>query len=801
MVAPRWRKVLRDLAGHKFRSLLVVLSISVGIFAIIVVLGARGVLLREFEAVFEDSNPPTATIWVMNADDDVVDAVDRVAGVRAAEGRRVTSLRFVIGSAPKEGAPANWSTIQLQAVPDFENQQTGRFKVLQDRSLPPPRGEVLLEQSVLTMHDLSAGDIVTVETREGKHVPLRVAGFAHDINAFPAHFVGYSTGFISMETLALIDEPDRYNMISVLAEDREITRSEAGTLVTAVREDVLDSRGIRVLHFDVPEPGSHFLGDIFRAISLLLLALGALSMLLSGFLVVTTIQAFMSQQVRQVGIMKAIGGSTSQINSMYIGMVLAYGILAVALGLPTGILAAQWFAGFGAELLNFRITTYEPPLYVIVIGVVMGIGSPLLSAIVPIRAGTKMPVARALVATGLSRTVFGHGLIDRLLGLLRGLPRPIALSLRNTFLRKGRLALTLTTLTLAAAVLMSVLTVRSSILQTVDTLSVWRFDARLTLSGFEPKERVLDIAERGTGVTLAEGMLETSAILQRSDGTEGDAVSFVGLAPESPFVAPRMEQGRWLEPDDTHAIVVNTDALEAEPELSVGRSVELEIAGITQEWRVAGVVSTGMMGAVVFAPMEQLDAMLNDRDLVNRVFTNTIFGHQSAQKQAVSDLLRHYEDAGIQVLSTQTQVEERDTLAEQLGILVTFLAIMGGLLAAVGVIGLAGTMTINVLESQRQIGVMRAVGASHRSIYSIFITESVVIALLAWAIGAVISWPMSLALVRMLSGAMDLPLVYAFSWQGVVWCLLAVLVVAVAASLLPAYRASQVSVRDAIAYE
>ena len=266
MVAPRWRKVLRDLAGHKFRSLLVVLSISVGIFAIIVVLGARGVLLREFETVFEYSNAPTARIWVTGADDDVVEAVTRIQGVRAAEGRRVVALNFVAGPPPQGYSPVNWSTMQLQAVPDFEEQQAGRFTPLQAHSWPPGRGEILLEQSALTVHDLSAGDIVTVKTREGEYVPLRVAGFTHDINAFPAHFVGYTTGFISMETLALVDEPERYNIISVLAEEKEITRPEAGALATEIRENVFEHRGIRVLHFEVPEPGSHFLGDIFLSL-------------------------------------------------------------------------------------------------------------------------------------------------------------------------------------------------------------------------------------------------------------------------------------------------------------------------------------------------------------------------------------------------------------------------------------------------------------------------------------------------------------------------------------------------------
>ena len=126
---------------------------------------------------------------------------------------------------------------------------------------------------------------------------------------------------------------------------------------------------------------------------------------------------------------------------------------------------------------------------------------------------------------------------------------------------------------------------------------------------------------------------------------------------------------------------------------------------------------------------------------------------------------------------------------------------MAAMLSLVGVIGLTGTMTINVLESTREIGVMRSIGASHGSIFGIFITEGVVIAVMAWGLGALLSWPLSVWLVSALGTAMTLPLSYAFSWGGVGLWLASVLVIAAVASLLPAWRASQVSVRDAIAYE
>jgi putative ABC transport system permease protein len=158
-------------------------------------------------------------------------------------------------------------------------------------------------------------------------------------------------------------------------------------------------------------------------------------------------------------------------------------------------------------------------------------------------------------------------------------------------------------------------------------------------------------------------------------------------------------------------------------------------------------------------------------------------------------------DAGLPVTGVRTSTGIAANIANQLGILVTFLVIMAVILASVGVIGLTGTMIINVLESTREIGVMRSIGASHRSIFGIFITEGVVIALMAWGAGAVLSFPLSVWLVSALGGAMALPLAYHFSWSGVGLWLVMVVAISVLASLLPAWSASRVSVRDAISYE
>ncbi|MRR12715.1 FtsX-like permease family protein, partial [bacterium] len=101
----------------------------------------------------------------------------------------------------------------------------------------------------------------------------------------------------------------------------------------------------------------------------------------------------------------------------------------------------------------------------------------------------------------------------------------------------------------------------------------------------------------------------------------------------------------------------------------------------------------------------------------------------------------------------------------------------------------------------REIGVMRATGAQHRSIYQIFVTEGMTVGAIAWVLGALLSYPLSVWLVRLLTTAIGVPLSYSYSWAGMTAWLAVMLVISGLASMAPAFRASQVSVRDAIAYE
>ncbi|MHB9003540.1 MAG: ABC transporter permease [Coriobacteriia bacterium] len=801
MIAPRWRKVARDLTAHKFRTVLVILSIAVGIFAVGVVMGGRGVLIREFDREFAASRPPAISFATTDFDEHVLASMDRRDGVEHAEARRAISLRYTDRPDPGDSS-AGWDVMSVEALRDFDDVRVGRPTPEDVTNWPPRAGEVVIERAAKQVVDYHVGDTLTVDGIDGERHVLTITGFAHDINAFPAQFVGSITGFVSMETAEALGEPGLFNRLDVTLADPYASREKASAIADDLERRVLDPAGVGVRNTNVPEPGSHFLGDIFRALSLLLLALGLLALGLSGFLVVNTVSAIMSQQVRQIGIMKAIGGRSSQIMRMYLAMVFAYGLGAILIGVPAALIAGQMFTEFAAEILNFRVVSYAPPAWVVWLMVGVGLLVPVLSALVPIRLGARISVVRAFNATGVSSANFGHGLVDRALGLVRGLSRPVALSLRNTFLRKGRLALTLITLSLASAVVMAVVSERATMLATVDAIDMWwNYDVQVSLTVPGAQTLVEREAGRASGVKQVETWLERPASFERADGTVNESLYVIGLPYDTTFVTPTLVQGRWLTEEDTDAIVVNIDVVGDEPEMSVGRRVHLEIGGVEGEWRVVGVVTGQLMGPVIFADRDRLDSAVGAGGTVTSVLAKTGSHTAQAQERSAVSLEGRLDDAGLSAGRSDTRTSMRDRVAGQFGILVIFLVIMAALLSAVAVIGLTGTMSINVLESTREIGVMRALGASHGSIYRIFITEGIVVAVLAWGIGTIAAYPMSVFLARILGDAMGIPLTFTFSWAGVGMWLASVIVIAVAASMLPAYRASQVSVRDAIAYE
>ncbi len=796
MLSPRWRKIVRDMWNNKTRTLLVVLSIAVGVFAVGVIVSAQMMLANDLSANYEATQPSSGVAFMPLFTQDLVDTVAAMKEIKLAEGRRSVTMRMKTGE-------DQWRNLELEVIDKFNDQKVNKV-VSESGEWPPPDKQLLIERSSIALTGAQVGDKVTVEMPDGKLREIRIAGLAHDLFKAPAQFTGTPNGYISMDTLEWLGYPKGFNQVRFVVNGDSWDKKHIEAVAEEVRKKI-EKGGQEVTFIWIPTPHKHPADDAVQPMLMILAVMGALSLFLSAFLVINTISALLAQQIKQIGIMKAIGARTPQIATLYLGAVFIFGLLALCVAIPLGAIGSYAFVAYMASLINFNLQGFRIPATSLVLQIAIGLLVPILAALWPISSGARITVREALSTYGMGKGHFGASWTDRVIERVRGFSRPTLISIRNTFRRKSRLIMTLFTLTLGGAVFVAVLSVHASLFNTLDDFFRY-FNYDLDVSFTRPYR--IEVVQREalsvSGVTAAEVWGGGGAQRVEPDGKEGRNMQIIGLPAETQLLQPKLLEGRWLLPSDENAIVINTSVTDAdqEPDLKVGDDVKLKMNGRESTWRIVGKVQGVLTGPLLYANRPYYERVTESVGRAHSIQVVTAQHDFATQNRLAEELKQHYKDVGVNVSNTQTVGSIRQNIEYQFNILVVFLAIMAVLLAVVGGLGLMGTMSINVIERTREIGVMRAVGASDGSVLRIFLFEGVFIGLLSWALGVLLALPIS----RLLSQAVGIaflkaPLSYVFSMQGALIWLGLVIVLAAIASLLPSWNASRLTVRDVLAYE
>jgi putative ABC transport system permease protein len=794
-VKVRWYKVLYDLLSNKKRSALVVLSIAMGVLSVGLATGAQTILGRELSAGYLATDPAGTKFITTPFGDDLVDTLRRVPGVRDAEGRRSMTARLQTG-------PDEWRSVSLFAIPHFDDMRVNKIHPVQG-DWPPRDHEILIEQAAMEIARAHIGDEVAIRLSDGKERRLRVVGVVHDPSQQPATFEGSIYGYVTIGTLEWLGEPRDYDELYITADPQVRDWDEMRRIAARAREKFEDSGGL-VLATSVPEPGKMALQDAVDGIMVLLSAFGIFILILSGFLVLNTLSALLGQQVRQIGIMKAIGARSSQVASLYLGLALVFGLLGVTIGAPLGWLGARWLAMFIAGIINSDVADLSVPASVLGLEVGVGLLAPLLAAIVPVLSGTRVTVREALNDSGLGRGQFGAGWVDRRLRNIRGLPSAWLLPLRNAFRRKGRLALTLTTLSLASAFFVAVISTYASALLSIDHgFEYWGMDLIISLNQPRRIARLEQAASQVPGVVHVEPANYALANRVYADGTEGDIIYLLAFLADTASIKPDMVDGRWLLPEDEHAIVITNRFLDQDPDVKVGDSIRLKVLGKEMDWQVVGIAHLMLAdGPTVYVNLPYLAREVGLRERAGALYVHTARHDAASQLQTLQDLDRHLRSQGIGISSSVLLDDLRDALSALFNAVVMILMTMATLLSVVGGLGLTGIMGLNVLERSREIGVMRAIGASDNDLLKVILVEGILIGLASWLAGCLLAYPLARTLCDAVGTAMiQTPLTFTFSTVGVLIWLALVVGLTGAACYLPARSACQITIRETLAYE
>lgn len=209
---PRWRKIARDIALQRARTVLAVASIAVGVFALAVILGTRTILQRDLADAFQSIRPSNATIQSLQPlPDNLVRSVERIPGVAEAEGRQSVAVRL-------KDPQGEWKNLQLISVPDYDDIRIDKIRP-HEGPWPPPEREMLVERSALRLVGAEVGDYVTVKAPGRRERSIRVAGTAHDLYALLYTLDGLPWAYVSQDTMAWLGEPDGITELRFVVDD------------------------------------------------------------------------------------------------------------------------------------------------------------------------------------------------------------------------------------------------------------------------------------------------------------------------------------------------------------------------------------------------------------------------------------------------------------------------------------------------------------------------------------------------------------------------------------------------------
>lgn len=795
MRSVRLRKIIGDVRATWGRMLAMVIAFAVALAGVGIILGARAVLGREIRSSFLSTRPADATLEIAaGVDETLLATVRGYPGVEDADKRQVVKARVKV----REDAP--WQMFVLFVAEDFAALKLNTFRP-ESGAWPPPRGALLLERTAPAVMSIEGATKLIIETPHGTPRVIGLAGTVHDPGQAPNWQEHRGCGYTTLETLASLGEPPILNELLVRFRSTENLDQQATQLAAWLRE-----RGHLVHEIRVPKGGSgdavrqHPHQGLMNAVQLVLLGFSVVILVLCSIVFASMLSAMLARQVREIGVMKAIGASTCQLAAMYAALVGAIGVTAVALAMPLVSIGAGVMIGSTARMMNLAVADAAAPAWVWLAVLALGTLVPLGFAAFPILRATRITVRRALGSYG---AISEHVRPSRL---------PFAI--RNALRRPLRMVFTMVLLVIGGAIVITAANLQRSLERVSSRLAVARhFDLEIRLLEPIAPDRVASLAAV-PGVRAIESWTATSAAIGDvvrtfPDGGHGGFQLVAPPAEGTRLVTMPIREGRWLEAGDTDAVVLGHGAARGR---RLGDEVAISANGQRSTWRLVGIVEeVGGGSAFVTDAAFRVATGIRGANLLRVAIggATPMIGHSphgsphavaaETSKAAVLAALER-ELADVPIYYAMPADLMRSIIDDHVALVVRAIFVIAAILALVGLMALGSAMGINVAERTRELGILKAIGATNGRIFWIIAGESLAIGIASAIIAVLAGLPLTALAIDSIAGRgfIASPPFTVSSLTMAIWPVI-MATGSVAACALPARRAIRLSVREALA--
>ena len=843
---------LRYLSGRKLRTALTTLAI---VFGVLVIFGMNTLLpafMRAFQVnVLAAAGQVDATITLKTSDAFEVSVVGKVAaveGVRAVSGFLNRAINVPADYYDRDPTiPDAVSVLSLVGIDPAQAMTVHTYSVKEGRFLQEGDANVaVISASLAEALGVRLGGTFRLPAANGE-TTLTVIGIL-PARALP----GNEEVLVTLpQAQAMLAMPGKINTIEVnydtldKARRAESERAILGTLGDAYQIGSLASNSELLTNLRIAQA-------IFSL-------LGVLALLMGGFIIFNTFRTIVAERRRDIGMLRALGANRATIFGVILSEGLIQGLVGTALGLALGYLfGAGLISLVGPLMMQFVHTRLGSPVVspLLLFGsVIMGVGVTLLAGLLPAISASRVTPLEALrpsvgavsfkrmagvgfwsgmamialaVIALVTRNVglIGLGSILFILGLILAAPalvNPIAnlfgalatiifarsgtaqLAEGNLSRQPTRAAITASTTLIGMAILVMAASVISSV-----EIGFGRVMRKSLGSDYIllPPSVALWGTNVGAGTELAEklravnGVAVVSSLRFAPSRINGVAVSMLGI---DPATYPQVSGLTFSAGDEAAAYaalgqgrnIILNPMLASSVGAKVGNEVQLLTPTGYQAYRVVGIAGDYLNAKIAtgYISHANIAADFNRQEDVLLQINLAPQADKEAVVRALKETLKAYPQ--FRLINGQEYIDENLRIfnAAFVGLIA-----LGIFLAVPSLIAMVNTLAIGVIERTREIGMLRAVGATRRQVRTIIVTEAIILAAIGTAFGVLTGLYMGYLGVQAVRAA-GFPMEYAFPAGGVLLALAVGVLFGVLAAIIPARQAARLEVVQALRYE
>ena len=843
---------IRDLRAHATRYILTFLAVAIGVAFISGVNTLTDTITRTFDDLFADANAGI-DVWVRGVsqfdssssqlgnavprpavDRGLVDTVAEVEGVVEAEGHIEGYARLI----DKSGEPFGSENF---GVPTFgrnwmTNDALNPFDLVEGGEPPEGPGEVVIDKNTADGTGYLVGEPARVQTSAGvSDVTISgIATFGEADSPAGVSFVMFDRD-TALDLLA--GERGGLTGIAIVAEEGRPPEQVRDAVAGALGADVEVITGA-----DLTAENEAAARQNLDYLRIFLLAFALISVAVGAFVIYTSFSFIMAQRQRQVALLRALGASRWQVLSSIVVEALLVGLLASSLGYLLGV-------GLATVLADVIVSdgstdlVLEPSSVVIAlsVGMIVTLGSAFVPAwraarVSPVAALRDIAIDRShrsrarlligLVALGAGAYALARGGIDadiayagggalvsftalivlgpvaaRPTSLLIGAPLPFVrgivglLAQQNAARNPKRTASTASALMIGLGIVTLVLVANASIRASIDQLVDEQFGG----------DYVVD-----SGAVFGSGGLPSSVAADLAELPQVDAVSGIrfGFAQVDGEVATvgGVNAGAAFDVFDIGVTAGNPadlgrdsvavfDEIAEEKGWQVGDTIDVTFTETgPQALTIAVLLSSANLSGEYVLDVGAFDANFpgsTDVQIWVRLDDGTSLDEG---KLAIASITDEFPTAEVQDLG-----EFKTATKEQFDPILVLVNVLLALTVLVAMVGIVNTLVLSIVERRREIGLVRAVGALRGQVRATIRWEALLISAFGMAAAVGIGIVFGRVLVQALAeegfSRFVVPVAQLAAVTGVM------LVLTLAASVIPAILAGRRNVLEAIATE